>query len=158
MYKNFQTANKIEKVLEENPLVIRLESKVIIKNNNEKIEFDLSQISNIRIIKKRNLIINITLFSIAVVFYLNIMELKNVGSLLMYLSLLVFSFLLVIAYWFKSYTYTLLINKGLFGFKEISLSKNNIQYAENFMSKFKINSLTKAVHDEFEYQKLKQCL
>lgn len=137
MNKNFNNINKIEKVIEENPLIILLESKIIIKNEKQRIEFYLSQISNVRVIKKRNLALNGILLIITGMFYLSKITSKietNISTLVsIFLTLILFT----ISCSFKSYNYKLLINKGIIGFSEIAISEKNIQHAESFARKFK---------------------
>jgi hypothetical protein len=137
MHINFSTSNKTEKALEENPFLLILESKVIFKTDKDKIDIDLNQISNLRIIKNRNLTYNILIFLLTVYFYLS-SELEstylNFLSESLYVTLI--SILCVITFSIENYTYKLLINKGKFGFNEILISKKNIIHAKNFVSKF----------------------
>lgn len=126
-----------EKVLDENSLMMLFESKVVIKNEAQRIEFYLGQISKVRIFKKRNLAMNYLIFIVAVMFYSSIVTPKNVNNLpFIFVSIFVFLILFIISFLLKFYNYKLLINKGILGFSEIALSKKNIRHAENFICKF----------------------
>lgn len=140
MSVTIQNPNKIEKVLEENSFIILLETRIIIKNEKERIEFYLNDISNLRILKKRNLTPNITLLFITIIFYLSLFT-QSESFFMIILSLFSTAVLTIFAFLFKSYTYKLLVNSGAFNFNEIVLSKKNILHAESFLNKFSQKSI-----------------
>lgn len=158
MVENFNIPNNIEKVVEENPLLILLESKIIIKNKKERIGIYLSQISNVRVIKNRDLTLSILVLVNSILFYLLVLSPMNLNLEFSFLSITIFSILFVISFFIKKYNYKLLINQGKFGFNEITISKSNKIHAENFVSKFKNTYATNWAKKDFDFQKLKECL
>ncbi len=136
MKKNFTSTNKIEKILQKNPLFIILESKVIFKNNNEKVCFYLDQISKVRLIENRDFTHSIVVLVFSALFYLLVLSPFNLNFVFSFLYLIIMSILFVTSFFIKNNTYKLLINNGNFSFNEITISKSNITYAENFIAKF----------------------
>lgn len=158
MDQNFNISNNIEKVVEENPLLILLESKVIIKNKRERIGINLSQISNVRLIKNRNLTLSVLVLVHFILFYFLVLSPMKFHFAFSLMFITILSILFVISFFIKNYTYKLLINQGKFGFNEITISKTNSIHAENFVSKFKNTYSTNMSNAELDFQKLKECL
>jgi Na+/glutamate symporter len=158
MNKNFSHSNRIEKILEENPFLILLESYVIIKNDKKRIRISLSQISNIRVVKNQDLTITILTCTFSALLYVLFLAPLNLHFAFQFLYFVILSFFIIISHSLKNYSYKLLINKGKFGFAEIAISKNNIRHAENFAVKFKKSINSKMNNKEFDYKKLKECL
>ncbi|MFV5693037.1 hypothetical protein ACM55K_13505 [Flavobacterium sp. LT1R49] len=158
MNKILSTPNKIEKVLEENAFLILLESHVLIKNGKERIRVSLSQISNIRIVRNRDLTVTIVVFAFSALLYLLFLAPLNLHFVFQFFYSILILFFIIISYSLKNYRYKLLINKGIFAFNEIAISKNNIVHAQNFAAKFKNNTISEMNNQEFNYTKLKECL
>lgn len=154
MNENFSIPNKIEKVVEENPLLILLESKVIIKKDRERISISLSQISNVRVIRNRDLTLSILVLVFLAVFYILVLSPINLNIGFSFLSLTLVSFLFIVSFSIKNYTYKLLINQGKFGFNEITISKSNSIHAESFAAKFKNSGKAKMHEKELDYPQL----
>jgi hypothetical protein len=155
MNENFNNPNKIEKVIEENPLLILLESKVIIKIKKERIGILLCQISNVRVVRNRDLTLSILTLVFMSLFYILVLSPMNLNFGLRFLCVALISILFIISFSIKKYRYKLLINQGKLGYNEITISKRNSIHAENFMAKFKNVIITKSIENEFGYQKLK---
>ncbi|MFV8391816.1 hypothetical protein [Flavobacterium sp. LB2P6] len=144
---NFVTVNKAENILEENSFFIAFESKVILKNDKERINLSLNQISNIRIVKNRDLTAEIIISTFSTLFYLAAIDPVNDKIVFQLLFVVYVSFLLVIFSLIKSYKYKLLINHGKFCFNEIVVSECNLFYAKRFVSMFKTNIPKTNVND-----------
>lgn len=158
MVENFNISHNIGKVVEENPLLILLESKVIIKNKKDRIGIDLCHISNVRVIKNRDLTLSILMLVNFSLFYLLVLSPMNLKFAFSFLFITIFAILFVISLLIKKYTYKLVINQGKFRFNEITISKTNSVHAENFISKFKHTYSTNWSKKEFDFQHLKECL
>ncbi|MDI6031967.1 hypothetical protein QLS91_02665 [Flavobacterium sp. LB2P84] len=139
MNVNFVAANKTESILEENSFLIVFESKVIFKNDKERINLSLNHISNIRIIKNRDLTTNIIISIFSALFYLLAIPPVNDKIVFQLFFLVYVSILFIIFSRIKKYNYKLLINNGKFGFNEIIISENNLFYAKRFLAMFKPN-------------------
>jgi hypothetical protein len=137
MTENFVIPTKIDKIVEENSLLILLESKVIIKNNNDRIAIYLHQISNVRLVRNRDYRQSFLVLVFLILFYK--LDLIPVNSCFdfSFLYLCLIPILFGISFSIKNYTHKLLINKGKFNFNEITVSKSNSIHAENFVEKFK---------------------
>ncbi|MDI6045021.1 hypothetical protein [Flavobacterium yafengii] len=144
---NFVAANKTENILEENSFFIAFESKVIFKNDKERINLSLNHISNIRIVKNRDLTTNIIISIFSALFYLIAIVPVNDKIVFQLLFLVYVSILFVIFSRIKKYNYKLLINNGKFGFNEIIISENNLFYAKRFLTMFKPNIAKTDVND-----------
>ena len=147
MNVNFVAANKTENILEENPFFIAFESKVIFKNDKERINLPLNHISNIRIVKNRDLTTNIIISILSALFYLIAIAPVNDKIVFQLFFLVYVSILFVIFSLIKKYNYKLLINNGKFGFNEIIISENNLFYAKRFLAMFKPNIAKTDVND-----------
>ncbi|MFE3870042.1 hypothetical protein ACFX5F_02265 [Flavobacterium sp. ZS1P70] len=144
---------KIEKDLEENSLFVISESKVTFKNCDAVI--DLNQISNSRLIKKRDFTANIIVLVFAVFFYLMVLQPLYLSTT--FESLILALILIFVVSCIENYSYRLLINKTNYDFNEIFVSKENLHFAKIFLSKFPVSTiLTTKVKQEFDYQNLKE--
>ena len=155
MSTNFTNTAKIEKVLEENSLFVISESKVTFKNCD--VVIDLNQISNSRLIKKRDFTANIMVLVFSVLFYVIILQPLYLSTI--FESLILALILISVVSYVENYSYKLLINKTNYDFNEIIVSKENLHFAKIFLSKFPASTLLKAkVKQEFEfdYQSLKE--
>lgn len=144
---NFVAANKTENILEENPFFIAFESKVIFKNDKERINLPLNHISNIRIVKNRDLTTNIIISIFSALFYLIAIAPVNDKIVFQLFFLVYVSILFLIFSLIKKYNYKLLINNGKFGFNEIIISEKNLFYAKRFLAMFKPNIEKTDVND-----------
>ncbi|MFV5685687.1 hypothetical protein ACM55I_09565 [Flavobacterium sp. GB2R13] len=158
---NFKTSNNTETILEENPLLIILESKVIFKTDSDRISICLDQISNVRIIKNTDLTANILVLLFTVFLYLLLkLEFQDLNFISQSLYITLISILIVITLSIENYSYKLLINKGKFGFNEITISKKNLLHAKNFVTKFENKNILKTNKQEFNVESVKilRCL
>ncbi|MDI1303293.1 MAG: hypothetical protein PSX42_00305 [bacterium] len=148
---------KIEKVLEENSLFVISESKVTFKNCDAVI--NLNQISNSRLIKKRDVSLNIILLLFSVLLCFKVLPSLNFNAIFQSLIVALILISVILAIYIKSYSYKLLINKKNYSFNEIIVSKKDLYFAGRFISKFTAATIlkTKVKQDfEFEYQNLKE--
>ncbi|MFH6970563.1 hypothetical protein [Flavobacterium petrolei] len=155
MSTNCITTTKTEKILEENSLFVISESKVIFKNCDTVI--NLNQISNSRLIKKRDFAANIIVLVFSVLFYVIILQPLYLSTI--FESLILALILISVVSCVENYSYKLLINKTNYDFNEIIVSKENLHFAKIFLSKFPASTLLKAkVKQEFEfdYESLKE--
>jgi glucan phosphoethanolaminetransferase (alkaline phosphatase superfamily) len=155
MSTNFTNTTKIEKVLEENSLFVISESKVTFKNCD--VVIDLNQISNSRLIKKRDFTANIMVLVFSVLFYVIILQPLYLSTI--FESLILALILISVVSCVENYSYKLLINKTNYDFNEIIVSKENLHFAKIFLSKFPASTLLKAKVEqefEFDYQSLKE--
>ena len=155
MNTNCTNTIKIEKVLEENSLFVISESKVTFKNCD--VVIDLNQISNSRLIKKRDFTANIMVLVFSVLFYVIILQ--PLYLITIFESLILALILISVVSCVENYSYRLLINKTNYDFNEIIVSKKNLYFAGRFISKFPDSTLlTTKVEQEFEfdYQSLKE--
>ncbi|TDD95056.1 hypothetical protein [Flavobacterium cellulosilyticum] len=141
MNESITIPSKIEKIVEENSLLILSESKVFIKNNDHRISISLSQISNVRVIKNRDYTFSILVLVFSSLFYILVLSPINMSFAFSFLYITLIY--IVITFLVKNYTYKLLINKGKFSFLEISISKRNSVHAESFATKFKNSDISK---------------
>jgi glucan phosphoethanolaminetransferase (alkaline phosphatase superfamily) len=157
MSTNFTNTTKIEKVLEENSLFVISDSKVSFKNCDAVI--NLNQISNSRLIKNRDLSLNIIILVFSTTLYLVVLPLLNFGAVFKSLIVILILISVILAICIKCYSYKLLINKSNYNFNEITISKKNLYFAGRFISKFADSALLKnKVEQEFEidYRSLKE--
>jgi len=158
MNETISTPNQIEKVVEENALLLLLDSKVFIKKGKERIGIDLKHISNVRIVRSRDLTLSILVLVLLALFYVLFLIPLNLNFTVRFLCVILVSILFIISLSSKNYTYTLLINQGKFGFNEILISKKNSVHAERFAAKFKSGATTKMNENKFDYHSLKECV
>ncbi len=109
--------------MEENPLLTLLQSKIIIKNDKEKVSIALSQISNVRVIKHRDPAVAVLVLVFLALFYILVLSPVNLILTLSLLFLTLISILLIVSFSIKIDTYKLLINQAEFGFKQIYIKK-----------------------------------
>ncbi|MFV5688588.1 hypothetical protein ACM55M_08190 [Flavobacterium sp. ZT3R25] len=147
MNRNFTSTTEGEKILEENPLFIISESKVVFKN--EKLSFYLNQISSVRLVKNRDFNTNIMLLVFLILSYKLISSPMN--SIFYFLKLFFITISLIVVCRIKKDSYKIIINIGKYGFKEILISKKNLSFAIIFISKFMIDSKENPIKLETEF-------
>ena len=155
MSTNCTNIIKIEKILNNNSFFIISESNVIFKNCD--IIINLNQITNCRLIKKRDFTPNILVFVFSVLFY--VITFEPLYLISTFESLILALILIAVVSCIENYSYTLLINKTNYDFNEIIVSKANFHFATIFLSKFPSSTVLKSgVQQEFEfdYQILKE--
>ena len=155
MSKNCLNITKTEKFLEENSFFVISEFQVTFKNCGTAI--NLNQISNSRLIKKRDFTANIIVFVFAVLFYVTTIQPLYLSTT--FESLLLALILISVVSSVENYSYILLINKTNYDFNEIIVSKANLHFATLFLSKFTVSTLLKSkIKQEFafDYQNLKE--
>lgn len=158
MSTNFSIPIQIEKVVEENSLLVLLESTVIIKKDKETITIRLDQISMVRVKRNKDWTFSILLFEFLVLFYFLVLSTTNLNFKIK-LVYAIFSLLLFLgSFSIGNYTYKLLINLRKFGFNEITIAKSNRIHAQNFAAKFEISSATKTLEKELNFDKIKKQL
>lgn len=146
MIRNLQPSYTKENIIEENPFLMILESKVIFKTKYNKTDICLKQISNVRIIKYRDITINIVvLLSIAFFYLLFKTIFLDLNFVLKCLYVVANLILVILTLSVENFTYKLLINVDNLGFYEIPISKRNIVYAKNFISKLEKTNTFKDV-------------
>lgn len=151
MIQSLTGTYKNQKIIPAGTFIVQSGSKLIIKNQQEKLEFYLSDISNIRILRKRNFYPNIITFCLIVISaYSNTLTFQTHSNYLLFANIFFVSVLLINIYFLKNYNYKLLINIGKFGFSEIHLPKKNIQNVESFLKYFNINSNSNAYRPQSE--------
>jgi len=112
-------------------------TRVIIDSNGEKVNLNFDQITNVRLIKNRNLSLNLILFFVALIFYsCYILFFKNY-FLIQVASLIIIISVIIASLFVKLFSYKLLVNKGVDGFNEFLVSKNNLPFAKSFVFIFK---------------------
>jgi hypothetical protein len=154
---NSTNSTKIEKILEDNPLFVISESKVTFKNHHAVI--NLNQISNSRLIKKRDFTANIIVLVFAVLFY--VMVLQPLYVFTVFESVILALILISVVSCIENYSYRLLINKTNYDFNEIFVSKQNLHIAKIFLSKFPVSTILKikVEHElEFDCQDFKESM
>lgn len=145
MIQSLTGTYKNQKIIPAGTFILQSGSKLIIKNQQEKLEFYLSDISNIRILRKRNFYPNIITFCLIIISaYSNTLTFKNHNNYYLFADIFFAAVLVVNIYFFKNYNYTLLINTGKFNFSEIHLPKKNIPNVEFFLKYFNNNNNSNA--------------
>lgn len=146
-------------VFREKSFIIYSETKVIINTKKELFEFFLGDITNVRILKRRNLYPNIiTFYLMLIVTSASILSIKKNDSIFIMMNIFFVFLLLIITFFLKNYKYKLLINKGKYGFSEIILQKENIQNANKFLNDFNSNKILKLYPENSENSKFKECI
>ena len=149
MIRNLQLSYTTENIIEENPFLTILESKVIFKTKYNNTVICLKQISNVRIIKNRDTTINIVvLLSIAFLYFLFKTIFQDLNFVFKCLYVVANLILVILTLSIENFTYKLLINVDNLGFNEIPISKMNVVYAKNFISKLEKTSNFKDVIQE----------
>lgn len=127
---------KQENDLVENPLYILQESRLIIKHKKGKNVFNISQVSNLRILKNRKSATNIYfLLGMSLFGFFGVITFE-MNLIIGVLSVIVF-LIAVFSFFFKRHTYDLLINVHNLGFRKFRLSKNEISPAKELVSIYK---------------------
>jgi len=135
MIQSLKVIHKNEKIILGEPFIVQSGPKVIIQSQQERFEFYRSDISNIRIVRKRDFYPNIIIFCLLLIsIYANILPFKNHSNYVLFATISFITVLLMIVFFLKNYNYKLLINTGKCGFSEIQLPKKNIPNVENFLS------------------------
>lgn len=140
---------KTEIILEKNSLFEFSESKVTFRDCD--VVINLNQITNSRLVKKRNFTANIIVLVFSVLFY--VMILKPLFLSTIFESLILALILIFVVSCVENYSYRLLINKRNYDFNEIIVTKENLHFAKVFLTKF---TAPTSLNDkqEFEYQNL----
>lgn len=145
--------HKTENIFRENNFIICSETKLIIKNKKQLVEFFLADISNVRILKRRNIYPNIiTFYLILIITSTSILTAKSNDIIFFIINILIVLVLLIFTFFLKNYNYKLLINKGKYGFSEIILQKKNIENANKFLNDFNSNKILKLYPAKSEKQ------
>ncbi len=121
-------------------------SHLRINSNNELVDFNLDQISNVRFSKKRNYSKNSIFSIISILIYSLLLFFFNLSILLSIVSTLLLIALVFMSFSIKNYTYLLLINVTNFGFRELKISKKKSLCAEYFVSVFKSEYFNEELH------------
>ncbi len=124
--------------IDKNPFFTITTSQVIFHFKAEELKLDLNLISNVRIIKKRVFYVNILLAALGFIFCYFIAVYYLFYSSLILLPILI-SVIILASFSIKQFSYKLLINNGESGFKELSISKKNVIYAQYFILLYKKN-------------------
>jgi hypothetical protein len=101
----------------------------------------LNQISNSRLIKKRDFTANIIVLVFSVLFYVMVLQPLYLST--KFESLILALILISVVSCVENYSYRLLINKTNYDFNEITVSKKNLYFAGRFISKFADSALLK---------------
>lgn len=113
------------------------DSTIVLDSNGEKVILKLDQITNVRLIKNRNLSLNLILFYLSIVFYFIYIFFLKKQLFVQLTALLIVTALIISSISIKRFSYKLLVNKGVDGFNEFLVSKTNLPFAESFVSIFK---------------------
>jgi hypothetical protein len=120
-----------ENNLDKNPLFSINDSTVVMEIDGEKVNFDLDQITNVRVIKFRDLTLNVFLLVSSISFYLlGFKSFFVVDPVSLAISVILFGSSIFI----RLFSYKLLINKGNYDFCELLVSKSNLLFAEHLAS------------------------
>ena len=159
LIQNLNMNHNKENAFRKNNFIIYTETKVIINTKNQLLEFFLEDITNVRILKKRNLYPNIITFYIMLIITSAIILSPINNDVIFFIINIFFVFvLLIITYFLKYYSHKLLINKGKYGFSEIILQKKDIQNANKFLNDFNSNKILNLYTEKTENNKFKQCV
>ena len=101
----------------------------------------LNQISNSRLIKKRDFTANIIVLVFSVLFYVMVLQPLYLST--KFESLILALILISAVSGTKNYSYRLLINKTNYDFNEIIVSKENLHFAKIFLCKFPVSIILK---------------
>lgn len=136
-----------------------VDSNITFQNKGEKIGLNLNQISNARIIKRRNLIPNIFVLAIALMINFSLLSSYNADNRYKDIFLILIVLAVIASFSIKHYSYRLLINKNNYCFNEFSISKQNLGRAQSFVSMFKTNTtMTQFGNAKERYDYLSKCL
>jgi hypothetical protein len=134
---------KIENDDLKTPLYTLDDHQIIIKSKEGKIVFNLDEIANIRLQKKRNLSINILFLFFTLLVYSIASDYFD-RNFISYILLIVITIALSVAsLWLEHYTYVLFINTTGFNYIKLRLSKKDLPSALHLVALFKSGYLTK---------------
>jgi hypothetical protein len=134
---------KIENDNLKNPLYTLYNRQIIIKSKEGKIFFNLDEIANIRLQKKRNFSINILFLFFTLLVYSIASDYFD-RNFISYILLIVITIALSVAsLWLEHYTYVLFINTTGFNYIKLRLSKKDLPSALHLVALFKSGYLTK---------------
>lgn len=135
-----------------------VDSNITIQNKGEKIDLHLKQISNARIIKRRNMIPNILILISAFLASFLLLSSQHSENRFKDVFLILIILAVIASFSIKHYSYRLLINKNNYCFNEFSISKQNLSRAQSFVSMFKTNStMTQFSNAKERYDYLRKC-
>lgn len=123
-----------ENSLDKKNLFFINDSTVVMEINGEKVSLYLDQITNVRVIKFRDLTLNIVLFFSSLSFYLLGGESFFFVNLV---SIIISLFLFAMSIFLRRFSCKLLINNGNCGFYEFVMSKKNLLFAEHLAAVIK---------------------
>ena len=132
-----ESAEKIGDDVLKTPLFTLYDCHIVIKNKHEKKVFNLSEITNVRLRKKRNFFKNIffLLFTLFVYSFISDYCDRNfVCNILLFVVTIALS---LVSLSIENYTYVLYINMNHLAFRKLRLSKKEVPYALYFVSVFK---------------------
>ena len=126
-------------------------SSVTLNNNGIPVQIPINQITNVRLIKQRNLALNVFAFLSSMLIFVSCLRAFTDNYYMQSLVAFIVFCLLVAAFCVKRYSYKLLINKGKGNYNELQLTKNNLTYAKYFMSLVKEKKAHSYSDESFSY-------
>lgn len=127
------------------------DSAVTLDNNGIPVRISINQITNVRLIKQRNLALNVFAFLSSILIFVSCIRFFTSHYYVQgFLVLLIIS-LLIVSFFVKRYTYKLLINKGKGEYNELQITKNNLTCARYFMSLVKEKKGQSYSDESFSY-------
>jgi Zn-dependent protease with chaperone function len=134
---------KIENDNLKTPLYTLYERHIIIQANEGKKVFNLDEIANIRLQKKRNLSVNIFILFFTLLVYSITSDYFD-SNFICYILLLLFTVVFsIVSLWLEHYTYVLFFNTSDFNYIKLRLSKKDLPSALHLVSLFKSGYLIK---------------
>ncbi len=130
-------STSLQRAASENPFFSIEGTRVFIDSNGEKINLNFDQITNVRLIKNRNLSLNLILFFVAGIFYSCYFLFFNNYFLIEVASIIIVTSVIVASLFIKLCSYKLLVNNGLNGFNEFLVPKKHLAFAQSFVFIFK---------------------
>jgi hypothetical protein len=116
---------------------------ITIKGKEGKIVFNLDEIANLRLQKKRNFSINILFLFFTLLVYSITSDYFH-RNFISYILLIVITIALsIVSLWVEHYTYVLFINTKSFNYIKLRLSKKDLPSALHLVALFKSGYLTK---------------
>lgn len=110
------------------------DSAVTLDNNGIPVRISINQITNVRLIKQRNLALNVFAFLSSMLIFVSCLRFFTSHYYVQAFLVLLIISLLIVSFFVKRYTYKLLINKGKGEYNELQITKNNLTCARYFMS------------------------
>jgi len=120
-----------------NPFFYIQGSRLFIDCNGEKVNLNFDQITNVRLIKNRDLSLNLILFFVALFLYLCYIIFLNNHFLIQVASLIIITSVIIASLFIRLFSYKLLVNKGVDGFNEFLVSKKHLPFAKSFIFIFR---------------------